>query len=115
ACLVALVAGLINIVGPKGTARHRLMGRVFVIALIAVCVSSLGIYRRQIFWFPHYDALVGLAVLAIGYLAGRFKRPRKGWLQLHLTAMIFSYYNLVAGGVNEIYLRIGALHRLAPN
>jgi hypothetical protein len=35
-------------------------------------------------------------------------------MYLHLTCMIASYYMLIGGGVNEVFLRVDALRRLAP-
>ena len=94
----------------KGGHTHRKSGRVYAIAYVVVCVTSLGIYGAQRFWFPHWLALVGLAVLAVGYMAVRFK-PR-GWRYVHLTAMLLSAYNLFGGGVNEVFLR--AFGRYTP-
>ena len=37
------------------------------------------------------------------------------WRHGHLSCMVLSYYMLVGGGVNEFYLRIEALHALAPD
>jgi hypothetical protein len=47
-------------------------------------------------------------------LAAHFKTPRRVWLNVHLTCMPASLYILVGGGVNEAFLRVYALHRLAP-
>jgi hypothetical protein len=33
---------------------------------------------------------------------------------VHLTSLLTSLYLLVGGGVNEAFLRVDALHRLAP-
>lgn len=51
-------------------------GRLYAVAYVGVCITSLGIYGQQRFWFPHWLAIGGLIVLLIGYLATWFK-PRK--------------------------------------
>jgi hypothetical protein len=56
-------------------------------------------------------AIGGLVVLVIGYLAVRLK-PR-GWRYIHLSGMLLSAYNLFGGAVNEAYLRVPPLRRLA--
>lgn len=112
ACLIALAAGLFNIVTPKGTRLHRRVGDAFAITLVIVCVSALGIYKQHRFWFPHWDSLATLVILAIGWSSARYKWPRRGWIYLHLAAMLSSYYMLIGGGVNEVFLRIDVLHRM---
>jgi uncharacterized membrane protein len=113
--LIALAAGAIVLVRPKGTPVHRLRGRIYVIALVLTCATSFAIYRQNMFWFPHWTGIVTLAVVAIGFAAVHFKLPRRGWMHLHLTCMVASYYLLIAGGVNEVLVRVDALRRLIPN
>jgi uncharacterized membrane protein len=110
-CVVAMVAFVPVMLAHKGGRRHRTFGRVYSLAYVAVCGTSLGIYSQQRFWFPHWLAIGGLVVLVIGYLAARLK-PR-GWRYIHLTAMLLSAYNLFGGAVNETYLRVPSLRRLA--
>ena len=68
--------------------------------LLVTCVTALGIYRRGIFFFPHWLAIAAL-IVATGVLAARFKIPRKAWLHLRLTCLLTSLYILVGGAVNE--------------
>jgi uncharacterized membrane protein len=114
ASLIALVAGAIVLVRPKGTSAHRLRGRIYVLAMIATCLTSFAIYRLEKFWFPHWFAVASLVVATIGFAFAHFKRPRI-WVHLHLTCMIASYYMLIGGGVNEVFLRVHALRRLVPD
>ena len=86
----------------KGSPRHRASGRMYACAYLALSLTSLGIYGQQRFWFPHWLALAGLAVLAVGYLAVRIKP--QGWRYVHLIAMLLSAYNLFGGAVNEAFL-----------
>ncbi len=111
ACIVAMLAFVPVMLARKGGRRHRASGRAYSIAYVVVCVTALGIYSQQRFWFPHWLAIGGLAVLSVGYLAARLK-PR-GWRYVHLSAMLLSAYNLFGGAVNEAYLRIRSLRQLA--
>ena len=111
ACVVAMLAFVPVMLARKGSQPHRRAGRVYSVAYVALCLTSLGIYSLQRFWFPHWFAVGGLAVLGVGYLAARLK-PR-GWRYIHLTAMLLSAYNLFGGAVNEAYLRIRPLRELA--
>ncbi len=112
ACLAALAFGPAAFLQRKGRAPHIALGRGYLVAMLAVNATALGIYRRHIFWFPHWFAVAALACLALAYVAVRLKRPRRGWVHLHLTGMLASYYVLVGGGVNEVYLRVDALRPL---
>jgi uncharacterized membrane protein len=114
ASLIALAAGAIVLVRPKGTSAHKLRGRIYVLAMIATCLTSFAIYRLNKFWFPHWFAVASLVVVTIGFAFAHFRRPRM-WMHLHLTCMIASYYMLIGGGVNEVFLRIDALRQIAPN
>ena len=111
ACVVGMSAFFPVMFARKGGRQHRAWGRVCALAYVAMCVTALGIYSRQQFWFPHWLAVGGLAVLSVGYLAARLK-PR-GWRYIHLTAMLLSAYNLFGGAVNEAFLRIRPLRGLA--
>lgn len=112
ACLVALAAGAYGFTTRKGSARHILTGRIYLISMIALNVSALGIYRLGVFFFPHVLAIVTLMVIAVGWAAARTHWPRPLWKHIHLSAMIASYYLLIGGGVNEVFLRIHAMRDL---
>ena len=114
ASLAALAVGILVLLRPKGTPVHRRRGRVYALALLVTNVKALGIYRRGLFFFPHWLAIAALVVTTVGVLAAHFKVPRRAWLHVHLTCLLTSLYLLVGGGVNEAFLRVDALHRLAP-
>ena len=113
ACVVAMLAFFPVMLARKGGRRHRVSGRVYSLAYVGMCVTALGIYSRQQFWFPHWLAIGGLAVLGVGYLAARLQS--RGWRYIHLSAMLLSAYNLFGGAVTEAYLRIRPLRELAGN
>ena len=114
ASLAALAVGMLVLLRPKGTPVHKRRGRVYALALLVTSGTALGIYRRGIFFFPHWLALAALIVTTAGVLAAHFQKPRKAWLRLHLTCLLTSLYILVGGGVNEMFLRVDVLRRLAP-
>ena|SRR5947209_11091169 len=112
--IIAVIAGAVVLVRPKGTPTHRLRGRIYVLALVPTCITSLAIYRQDKFWFPHWTGVASLAIVGMGFAFAYFKPPR-GWTHLHLTCMIASYYMLIGGGINEVFLRVDVLRRLAPD
>jgi uncharacterized membrane protein len=115
ACLCALAAGGVLLGGPKGTARHRSVGRLYLVSMLVTNVTALGIYRNGVFFFPHWFAVAALIAITIGFVCVRLHRPRAYWRNAHLTCMVASYYMLIGGGVNEVYLRTNVLHALAPD
>ena len=44
----ALLAGALNLVAEKGTARHRFIGRVYVWSMIVSNLSAFGVYHFDI-------------------------------------------------------------------
>jgi uncharacterized membrane protein len=112
---LALIAGAWALVRPKGTPRHRLIGRVYAVSLAATCVTSLGMYELGRWFFPHTLAVVTLGLVAAGWLAGRGAYRARWRLHAHLSCMIVSYYMLIGGAVNEAFLHVHALQALSPN
>jgi len=111
--IVALVAGAAVLVRPKGTPVHRLRGQIYALALIATCLTSFAIYRVGKFWLPHWFGAAGLIAVGAGVAFAHYKLPRRGWMHLHLTCMIASYYIVIGGAVNEVFLRVHVLRRMA--
>ena len=114
ASLLALAVGMLVVLRPKGTAVHKRRGRVYALTFVVISVTALGIYRRGVFFFPHWLAIAAIILTTVGVLAAHFKIPQKAWRHLHLTCLLTSLYILVGGGVNETFLRVDILRRLAP-
>jgi uncharacterized membrane protein len=115
ASLGAIAAALVMLVRPKGTPVHRRRGRLYVALILVTSGTALGIYRLGVFFFPHWFAIASLLTTVLAFAAARFKVPTQGWVHVHLTLMLASVYILFGGGVNEVFLRVNALHRMAPN
>jgi uncharacterized membrane protein len=110
----ALAVGILVLLRPKGTPVHRRRGRVYALTLLVTSLTAHGIYRRGIFFFPHWLAIAAVIVTTAGVLAAHFRIPQKAWLHVHLTCLLTSLYILVGGGVNEVFLRVDILRRLVP-
>ena len=115
ACLCALTTGAIVLSGKKGTPRHRSVGRLYLVSMLATNLTALGIYSRGVFFFPHWFAVAALIAITIGLVCVRLRRPSAHWRNAHLTCMVASYYMLIGGGVNEVFLRVAVLHAMAPD
>lgn len=112
ACLIALASGACGFATKKGSPRHVLTGRIYVGSMLVLNLSALGIYRLGIFFFPHWLAIVTLVLIAAGWASARLIRSHVVFRYIHLSSMIGSYYLLIGGGVNEVYLRVDAARDL---
>src|SRR5262249_2204250 len=105
ASLAALVLGFAVILDRKGTPAHRLIGSGYVVAMILLNVTALGVYRLTSSFGPfHALALISLAIVARGIAA--VWRRRTGWLKTHYYCMAWSYVGLLAAASAEVAVRV---------
>ena len=60
---IAVVLAPVQLIGPKGTTRHRTLGWIWVAALIGACISAFFILDRPI--PPHLGPVSWLHLLAV--------------------------------------------------
>lgn len=63
AVCIAVILAPLQLILPKGTPRHRAMGRVWVTALVAACLSAFFILDRPL--PPHVGPVSWLHLLAV--------------------------------------------------
>lgn len=103
--VVALAVGGLVFLLPKGTGRHRVVGRVYVVAMLSLNLTALIIFRLFGTFGPfHGAALLSLATVVPAFLAAYLRRP--GWLQRHYYLMSFSYVGLLAATASEAATRL---------
>lgn len=93
AALISLAAGLTVLVMRKGTARHRLVGWVFVVAMAVTALSSAFITSNG-----HFSAIHLLSVLTIVTLPRAIILRRRGDIAGHRTAMLGLFAGLAVAG-----------------
>ncbi len=118
--IAALVIGAYVFLGTrKGTRLHRRAGWAYVIAMLAVNVTALLIYRLFGGFGPfHAAAILSLLTTLAGVIAARALRGRRltrarttGGLDVaghHYMWMSYSYLGLVAAAVAETATRVPA-------
>lgn len=107
AAVVAISAGLFVLLMTKGTRRHRRVGYVYLVSMIAMNVSSFFIFSLTGRFSPfHAASMFSLATLVAGFLPVYLRRPQGGWLRLHMEFMVWSYIGLLAAAVSEAAVRI---------
>jgi hypothetical protein len=93
--------------------RHESSSKGYLLAILAVGITSLGIYSQNRFFFPHWLALITIVLAVFAYLFAHFCWPAQLGLRGHFTCTVLTYYLLVGGGVNEAFLRINALRQVS--
>lgn len=104
AVVVALGAGALVLVAPKGTPAHRRCGWVYAAAIAATAGSSFGIYELRdgpsIF---HVVSVATLLVLGAGLAQPVWRRGRDTWRMWHAALMETSYLMTVVTGIAQFF------------
>ena len=87
--VVAMLVGGIQLALPKGTARHRLVGYVWVGAMAVVAGSSFWIHTFR--WWGPFSAIHLLSLLVLGTLVYAVLAVRRGNVRAHRNAMVRLY------------------------
>lgn len=94
---LALGTGAVVLLRPKGGRGHRVWGRVYVGAMVTLCVGSFALRTSTPFFEGlgpfHVAAVVSLVTVSAG--AWSAWRRRAGWLPWHYMWMAWSYIGLV--------------------
>jgi uncharacterized membrane protein len=124
ACVAALVLGAWNIVAVKGTRTHKRCGTGYTVAMVVAMLCAFGVYRFDLpvvhrpgatiggFGVFHWMSVAALVLTVVGYYAASRQR-RSLWAYTHPVAMIVSYYLLLGGLINELFVRVNVLRPFA--
>ena len=107
AAVAALLLGSIVFLNRKGTRLHVQVGFGYVVSLLVMNATALGIYRLS--GGPnafHVGALFSLATVVAGWVPAIRRKPRDSWLRYHFEFMSWSYVGLVAAAVSEAGTRL---------
>lgn len=111
--LIALVTGLIAMVGLLRGERLPGWTALFLLTTVLTSVTGFG-FPFDHFLPSHWTGVISLVVLAVALLALYVFRLRGSWRWVYVvTAMMALYLNAFVGVVQS-FLKIGALHVLAP-
>ncbi len=107
AAVSALLLGAAVLLVPKGTRTHRVIGAVYVVALVLVNVAALSLHRESAFGVFHWLAVASLVTIGVGLsplLLGRRSPPV---IATHAYCMTWSYAGLVAAGCGQLVVAVG--------
>lgn len=97
----ALIFGGAVLLLRKGTNLHRFIGYLYIISMVILNVTALGIYRVFRTFGPfHILALMSLASVVVGFVPAY--RKKGDWLKAHYKWMCWSYIGLLAATFAEI-------------
>tara|TARA_R110000772_G_scaffold214558_1_gene325115 strand:- start:1262 stop:1717 length:456 start_codon:yes stop_codon:yes gene_type:complete len=108
-----MISGAIALFAVKGSVDHKRWGHWFIYTMLVTNVSALLIYASGQFNIFHWMAVGTLAVLLLGWYAAPRQRSMS-WAITHLSCMIWSYYMLYGGLINEAFLRLPVLREISP-
>jgi uncharacterized membrane protein len=96
ATLALMLGGYLVLRRPKGDLRHRRLGRVWVLTMYWVAVSSFGIQELR----PgHFSWIHGLSAWTIVSLTVAVWAARTGRVRTHRQYVVGSYLGLVGAGI----------------
>ncbi|MEW9920059.1 DUF2306 domain-containing protein [Marimonas sp. MJW-29] len=98
AAVGALGIGTVQLLTPKGTTVHRVLGRAWVLAMGFVAVSSFIIYELRL--IGPFSPIHLLSIYTIGSLFVGVRAARRGNISLHRATMRSLYWlALVVAGL----------------
>ena len=107
AAFSALGAGAAVLLSPKGTHTHRVIGAVYVLALVVVNVAALSLHRESTFGVFHVLAVASLVTIAVGLSPLLLGRRSPTAIATHAYCMTWSYAGLVAAGCGQLTVAVG--------
>ncbi len=108
--LLALLSGLAVVLLPKGARPHRRIGKVYVVSMYVLCLTSFTItdttpYFRGYGIF-HLIAAVGIVYLTIGMIPLLLRRKFRDRFAIHFYCMLWSYVGLVMALNAHFFARV---------
>ncbi len=108
AALSALSAGAAVLLLPKGTHTHRVVGTVYVLALVVVNVAALSLHREDAFGVFHALAVISLLTIAVGLAPVVLGKRSSTVIATHAYCMTWwSYAGLFAAGCGQLAVAVG--------
>lgn len=96
AAFAAILLAAVQVLGPKGSTRHRIFGWAFVIAMGYVAISAIFIWEIRLWgrWSPIHliipVTLWSLYASVRAARAGDVKRHRNGMISIVVTALLIT-------------------------
>ena len=90
AALAAVLLGAIQLVCPKGTTFHRVLGRLWVVLILTVAISGFFIHTFKV--IGPFSWIHLLSIVTIATVVRAVYHARKGNIRAHRTAMLILFW-----------------------
>ena len=109
--VAALAAGFTIALRRKGTRAHKWLGRLYAVAMLALCLSSFALPatvgpRWGGFGVFHAIAVAGVVYLALGVAPVLWRGSVRGWYARHLYFTLWSFVGLLMATLSHVYYPI---------
>ncbi|MSQ73330.1 MAG: DUF2306 domain-containing protein [Betaproteobacteria bacterium] len=92
----AIVLGIVQLAMPKGTAVHRVIGRIWVTLILAAAISSFWIQRGGFSWIH------GLSVVTLVSVVAGVVFARLGNVRAHRGCMMGAFAGAIGAGIGAL-------------
>nr|WP_067287212.1 DUF2306 domain-containing protein [Marinobacterium profundum] len=111
AALWVLLAGLVQLLLPKGTRRHRALGWSWMLAMLVVSLSSFGI-QGFVDWFYGYGPIHLLSIWVLICVAVSVASARLGSIRRHRAFALGAYLGTLGAALGALLVPGRLLHGL---
>ena len=111
--LVALVAGVVVVIGLLGARTLPLMTALFLVTAVATSVTGFG-FPFSTLLPSHYVGAISLVVLALVILARYVYGLSGAWRWIYAVGTVIASYFLVFVGIAQLFKKVPALAAVAP-
>ncbi|MGB5941545.1 MAG: DUF2306 domain-containing protein [Leeuwenhoekiella sp.] len=102
--VIALFAGSVVLLKPKGTPFHVKTGYTYVLSMLILLATSFFIFDLfNAFGAYHVMAIISFITLGLGMYFPLFARNKKNWAIQHYMWMSYSYVGLVMAGGSHLF------------
>src|SRR6266702_1578771 len=113
--LIAVAAGLIALVRDKKISPRNVLGKVYVITTVLVCLTGFGIFQHGGFGKPHALGIITLVVLGVAYVAGYTKLYGRASPYIETVSYSATFLFHLIPGITETTTRLPLGAPLLPN
>ena len=107
ASIFSLLLGTLVLVLQKGTLKHRIIGRIYTLAMLVVLTTAFMTYRLFGTWgIFHWTAVISSLTLICGLVPILTRRPSKHYISLHFSFMYWSIMGVYGAFVSETLVRM---------
>jgi hypothetical protein len=105
--LIAVLTGIISLILFRKISWDNMIGKIYVVSTVIVCISGFGIFQHGGFGKPHVLGIITLIVLIIAFLSGKklmFFGKRSPAVEVVCYSMTFFFH--IVPGITESVTRL---------